>query len=75
MRCRAIKKNGKQCRQCGKPQQSGGEIIYGYCNYHKHFRNEDTGQTEGTQGTEGTEGTEDTQDTKQTPYSEIPLEK
>ena len=59
MRCRAIKKNGKQCRQCGKPQQSGGEIINGYCNYHKQFRDEDTKKTE---------------DTKETPNSEIPLE-
>lgn len=37
-RCQAIKKNGNPCRQCGKPQQNGGPIIKGYCNYHKELR-------------------------------------
>ena len=37
-RCQAIKKNGSQCRQCGKPQQSGGPILMGFCNYHKSQR-------------------------------------
>tara|TARA_Y100000817_G_scaffold259683_1_gene213682 strand:+ start:1802 stop:2065 length:264 start_codon:yes stop_codon:yes gene_type:complete len=34
-RCKFIKKNGQQCRQRGKPNQSGGPIINGYCNYHR----------------------------------------
>jgi|MEHZ01.4.fsa_nt_MEHZ011120021.1_2 hypothetical protein len=34
-RCIFIKKNGKQCRQSGKPSQSGGPIINQYCSYHK----------------------------------------
>ena len=34
-RCLAIKTNGKQCRQTGKPTQSGGEIINGYCCFHR----------------------------------------
>ena len=33
-RCQFIKKGGKQCRQSGKPSQSGGPIINGYCLYH-----------------------------------------
>ena len=33
-RCLFIKKNGKQCRQNGKPNQTGGSIINGYCSYH-----------------------------------------
>ncbi len=39
--CQATKKNGKPCRQCGKPMQNGGPIIDGYCKYHKYFRNKD----------------------------------
>ena len=39
--CQAIKKNGRPCRQCGKENQSGGPIIYGYCKYHKHLRKKD----------------------------------
>ena len=35
IRCKYIKKNGQQCRQRGKPNQSGGPIINGYCKYHK----------------------------------------
>ena len=38
-RCKFIKKNGKQCRQSGKENQSGGEIINGYCNYHRKTKN------------------------------------
>lgn len=34
-RCKFIKKDGKQCRQRGKPSQSGGPIINGYCSYHR----------------------------------------
>ena len=34
-RCTYIKKNKKQCRQCGKPTQSGGPIINGRCKYHR----------------------------------------
>ena len=34
-RCQFIKKNGKRCRQVGKPSQSGGPIINGYCSYHR----------------------------------------
>ena len=34
-RCLAIKTNGKQCRQTGKPTQSGGAIINGYCCFHR----------------------------------------
>ena len=34
-RCTIIKKNGQQCRQRGKPNQSGGPIINGFSNYHK----------------------------------------
>ena len=34
-RCKFIKKGGKQCRQSGKPNQSGGPIIDGYCSYHR----------------------------------------
>ena len=37
-RCQAIKRNGKQCNQCGKENQKGGPIINGYCNYHKNLR-------------------------------------
>tara|TARA_B100000035_G_scaffold270029_1_gene244173 strand:+ start:254 stop:634 length:381 start_codon:yes stop_codon:yes gene_type:complete len=37
-RCKAIKLNDKQCRQMNNPNQSGGEIIDGYCEYHKHLR-------------------------------------
>lgn len=37
-RCQAIKKNGTQCKQCGKETQGGGPIINGYCNYHKKLR-------------------------------------
>lgn len=37
-RCRALKKNGRQCRQCGKPQQSGGPILMGFCDYHQSQR-------------------------------------
>tara|TARA_B110000285_G_C14809991_1_gene461513 strand:- start:148 stop:408 length:261 start_codon:yes stop_codon:yes gene_type:complete len=33
-RCIFIKKDGKQCRQSGKPTQSGGPIINQYCSYH-----------------------------------------
>jgi hypothetical protein len=39
--CQAIKKNGRPCRQCGKENQTGGLIIYGYCKYHKHIRKKD----------------------------------
>ena len=35
-RCIFIKKDGKQCRQRGKPSQSGGPIINGYCSYHRN---------------------------------------
>ena len=34
-RCQHIKKNGERCRQTGKPNQSGGEIIQGRCGYHR----------------------------------------
>lgn len=34
-RCQFIKKDGKQCRQSGKPTQSGGPIISGFCLYHR----------------------------------------
>ena len=34
-RCCHIKSNGTQCRQMGKPKQSGGPIINGKCKYHK----------------------------------------
>ena len=34
-RCQFIKKGGKQCRQSGKPSQSCGPIINGYCLYHR----------------------------------------
>ena len=34
-RCTFIKKNGKRCKQMGKPNQSGGKIIDGYCDYHR----------------------------------------
>ena len=37
-RCKATKLNNKQCRQMNNPNQSGGEIIDGYCEYHKHLR-------------------------------------
>ena len=37
-RCRAIKGNGKQCRQRNKPKQTGGAIIDGYCKYHADQR-------------------------------------
>ena len=37
-RCRAIKANGQRCGQQGNPKQSGGEIINGYCEYHKKYR-------------------------------------
>jgi len=40
-RCQAIKKNGRPCRQVNRPNQGGGEIINGYCHYHKHLRKED----------------------------------
>tara|TARA_Y100000389_G_C17467270_1_gene526792 strand:- start:1381 stop:1560 length:180 start_codon:yes stop_codon:yes gene_type:complete len=40
-RCQAIKKNGKPCKQSGKPRQNGGPIIDGYCKYHRHLRNKD----------------------------------
>lgn len=33
-RCKFIKQNGKQCKQSGKINQSGGPIINGYCKYH-----------------------------------------
>ena len=36
--CQAIKKNGKQCRQSGKSNQTGGPIFNGYCKYHKYLR-------------------------------------
>lgn len=36
-RCKFIKKNGKQCRQRGKENQSGGPILNGYCKYHRHL--------------------------------------
>ena len=39
-KCQAIKKNGKPCRQRNRQNQGGGEIINGYCNYHKHLRKE-----------------------------------
>ena len=35
VRCNHIKYNGKQCRQRGKPTQSGGPIINGKCKYHR----------------------------------------
>ena len=34
-RCCHIKSNGTQCRQMGKPKQSGGPIINGKCKYHR----------------------------------------
>ena len=34
-RCQCIKKDGKQCRQSGRPTQSGGPIINGFCSYHR----------------------------------------
>jgi len=34
-RCKAIKKNGKSCKQSGKSTQTGGPIINGYCKYHR----------------------------------------
>ena len=38
-RCKASKLNNhKQCRQRNNPNQTGGEIIDGYCEYHKHLR-------------------------------------
>tara|TARA_R110001592_G_scaffold84381_1_gene249533 strand:- start:1371 stop:1685 length:315 start_codon:yes stop_codon:yes gene_type:complete len=37
-RCKAIKWNNNRCRQEGQSNQSGGEIIDGYCNYHKSHR-------------------------------------
>ena len=37
-RCKAMKSNDKQCRQINNPNQRGGEIIDGYCEYHKHLR-------------------------------------
>lgn len=37
-RCRATKRNGSRCRQEGKPNQSGGQIIDGYCSYHANQR-------------------------------------
>ena len=40
-RCQAIKKNGKLCKQSGKPSQNGGPIIDGYCKYHRYLRNKD----------------------------------
>ena len=36
--CLAIKTNGKPCRQMGKPKQSGGPLIAGFCEYHKSQR-------------------------------------
>ena len=36
-KCNGIKRNGSPCRQNGT--KSGGEIINGYCNYHKKMRN------------------------------------
>jgi hypothetical protein len=35
VKCRAIKMNGKQCRQDGTGL--GGEIINGYCKFHKKY--------------------------------------
>lgn len=37
-RCLAIKNTGTRCRQRGKENQSGGEIINGYCSYHSKQR-------------------------------------
>ena len=37
-RCKAMKSNDKQCRQINNSNQRGGEIIDGYCEYHKHLR-------------------------------------
>lgn len=37
-RCQAIKWNKNRCRQEGQPNQTGGEIIDGYCKYHQHLR-------------------------------------
>ena len=37
VQCICIKSNGKRCKQQGKPQQSGGSIIDGYCRFHKKF--------------------------------------
>jgi hypothetical protein len=34
--CKALKRNGSPCRQDGS--KSGGEIINGYCMYHKKMR-------------------------------------
>ena len=39
--CLAIKTNGKPCRQMGKPKQSGGPLIAGFCEYHKSQRSTD----------------------------------
>ena len=36
--CLAIKSNGKPCRQTGKPKQTGGPLIAGFCEYHKSQR-------------------------------------
>ena len=33
--CKGIKKNGSRCRQAGLPDQSGGHIINGFCEYHR----------------------------------------
>ena len=35
-KCNGIRRNGSTCRQDGT--KSGGEIINGYCNYHKKMR-------------------------------------
>ena len=37
-RCKAIKWNNNRCRQEGQSNQTGGEIIDGFCKYHKSQR-------------------------------------
>ena len=32
--CQGTKRNGNPCKQSGKPQQTGGPIINGFCSYH-----------------------------------------
>lgn len=39
LRCIAIKNNGKRCRQKNKLNQTGGEIINNFCDYHCKYRN------------------------------------
>ena len=50
-RCEALcRTSGTRCKQQGKPKQKGGEIIYGFCHYHRKQRVEadgDMGSVEG----------------------------